>query len=70
MDTVKLSVQVPVIHTADDEWQCNVLLNRALMELRRGGGCPVTYKSFYDLQPSFQSRIASARKGNSKNFLF
>ena len=46
VDTVKLSVQVPVIHTADDEWQCNVLLNRALMELRRGGGGPVHINLF------------------------
>ncbi len=41
VDTVNLSVQVPVIHTPDDEWYCNVLLNRALLELRRKGGGPV-----------------------------
>lgn len=41
VDTVKLSVQVPIIHDADDEWQCNVLINRALMEVRRDGGRPV-----------------------------
>ena len=32
VDTVKLSVQVPIIHTAQDEWHCNVLINRALTE--------------------------------------
>ena len=31
VDSVKLSVQVPVIHSEDDEWYCNVLLNRALL---------------------------------------
>lgn len=41
VDSVKLSVQVPVIHSEDDEWYCNVLLNRALLELRRNGNGPV-----------------------------
>lgn len=41
VDTVKLSVQVPVIHTEEDEWYCNVLLNRALLELRRNGNGPI-----------------------------
>lgn len=40
-DSVNLSVQVPAIHSEDDEWYCNVLLNRALLELRRNGGGPV-----------------------------
>lgn len=40
-DVVNLSVQIPVIHTSDDEWYCNVLLNRALLELRRAGCGPV-----------------------------
>lgn len=41
VDTVHLSVQVPIINSNDDEWYCNVLLNRALLELRRNGGGPV-----------------------------
>ncbi len=45
-DTVKLSVQVPVIHCSDDEWHCNVLMNRALLELRRNGGGPVHMNLF------------------------
>lgn len=40
-DCVNLSVHIPVIYTDDDEWECNVLLNRALLELRRNGGGPV-----------------------------
>ena len=40
-DSVNLSVQVPIIQSEDDEWYCNVLLNRALLELRRNGGGPV-----------------------------
>ena len=62
-DTVNLSVQVPVIHTPDDEWYCNVLLNRALLELRRRGGGPVhinlttTYSQAFTVQelPDFRA---------------
>ena len=46
VDTVRLSVQVPVIYNRDDEWQCNVLINQALMELRRNGGGPVHMNLF------------------------
>lgn len=40
-DIVKLSVQIPITHCAEDEWACEVLINKALLELRRGGGGPV-----------------------------
>lgn len=40
-DTAKLSVQVPSIHSSDDEWACNIAINRALLELRHHGGGPV-----------------------------
>lgn len=40
-DIARLSVQLPVIHDAEDEWACEVLTNRALLELRRAGGGPV-----------------------------
>ena len=40
-DLVKLSVQAPTIHDADDEWACEVAMNKALLELRRRGGGPV-----------------------------
>lgn len=62
-DVVKLSVQVPVIHTTDDEWYCNVLLNRALLELRRNGGGPVhinlttTYSREFSVQELPKSRV-------------
>ena len=41
VDTIKLSVQVPIIHSEDDERYVNILLNKALLELRRNGGGPV-----------------------------
>ena len=40
-DVQKLSVQIPMIHTLDDEWAANVKINTALLELRRNGGGPV-----------------------------
>ena len=40
-DLVKLSVQLPTVHDADDEWACEVAVNKALLELRLRGGGPV-----------------------------
>lgn len=40
-DIVKLSVQVPTVHDREDEWGCEVAMNKALLELRRNGGGPV-----------------------------
>ena len=40
-DIVKLSVQLPTIHDAEDEWVCEVSVNKALLELKRRGGGPV-----------------------------
>lgn len=40
-DLVKLSVQINTVHDKDDEWACNVALNKALLELRHRGCGPV-----------------------------
>lgn len=40
-DTVNLSVQLPVVKDDEDEWECTVKVNRALLELRHRGGGPV-----------------------------
>lgn len=40
-DLVKLSVSVQDIKDEKDEWDCNLKINRALLELRRNGGGPV-----------------------------
>ena len=40
-DIARLSVQLPAIHDAEDEWACTVQVNRAILELRRAGGGPV-----------------------------
>lgn len=40
-DTVRLSVHLQNIKDKTDEWDCNLKINRALLELRRHGGGPV-----------------------------
>lgn len=40
-DAAKLSVQLPSIKDAQDEWQCNTLVNTALNAAFRDGGGPV-----------------------------
>lgn len=40
-DTVKLSVQLPIVKDVNDEWECELKVNQAMLELRRRGGGPV-----------------------------
>ena len=40
-DIVVKSVHLPVVATKDDEWECNVKINDALLEMHRNGGGPV-----------------------------
>lgn len=40
-DIAKISVRIPSVHDSEDEWAYGVMLNKALMELRRDGGGPV-----------------------------
>lgn len=40
-DMVKLSVQLPMIHSEEDRWTEVVSVNQALLELKRHGGGPV-----------------------------
>ena len=40
-DIVKLSVDIPVTRTADDEWYCTIQVNNAILETKRHGGGPV-----------------------------
>lgn len=41
VDLVKYSVQIPVVENDEDEWECNVKVNSALLECKRHGGGPV-----------------------------
>ncbi len=57
VDAVKLSVDLPVVKDKEDIWECEMKVNRAILELtRRGGGpvhinLPTTYsRNFTELQ--------------------
>lgn len=62
-DVAVLSVSIPVTRTKDDEWQCEVLANDAMLALTRHGGGPV----HIDLSTSYSQdfsveRLPSARR--------
>jgi 2-succinyl-5-enolpyruvyl-6-hydroxy-3-cyclohexene-1-carboxylate synthase len=40
-DIVKLSVTLPIIKDDDDLWDCEIKVNKAILELKRNGGGPV-----------------------------
>ena len=40
-DIVLLSVQLPIVKDREDEWECEMAVNRALLEVHRRGGGPV-----------------------------
>ena len=40
-DAQRLSVQLPVVKDEDDQWECEVKVNMAILELKRAGGGPV-----------------------------
>lgn len=52
-DISKLSVQIPTIHNAEDEWAYGVMINKALLELRRKGGGPVHINLTTTYSPNF-----------------
>lgn len=55
-DISKLSVHIPTIHDADDDWSCCIMLNRALLELRHQGGGPVHINLVTNYSPDFTVR--------------
>lgn len=56
-DIARCSVQIPTIHDEEDEWSCNVLLNKALLELRRHGGGPVHINLTTQYGAAFHTRL-------------
>ncbi|MBS9969529.1 hypothetical protein J4H63_08845 [Vibrio alginolyticus] len=40
-DVAKLSVELPIVKDNDDVWNCEIKVNRAILELSRNGGGPV-----------------------------
>ena len=62
-DVAKISVNVPTVHDKEDEWACNLKLNKALLELTHNGGGPVhinlttTYSRNYSIAKLPSTRI-------------
>ena len=58
-DVAKFSTTLPVVKDKDDEWDCMIKVNSALLELTRSGGGPVinryTYKHKF---PDLNERVA------------
>lgn len=55
-DIVKMSVQIPTIHDSEDEWAYGVMLNKALLELRRHGGGPVHINVTTEYKKDFSAK--------------
>jgi len=62
-DIVKLSVQLPSVYSDEDEWACNVAINKAILELKHRGNGPAhinlvtTYSRNYTVDKLPNSRI-------------
>lgn len=61
-DVVKISVTLPIVKDDDDLWDCEIKVNKAILELKRQGGGPVhinlptTYSPLYETKelPNFR----------------
>ncbi|WP_372776557.1 thiamine pyrophosphate-binding protein [Mangrovibacterium sp.] len=55
-DVAKLSVNLPIVKDEDDLWDCEIKVNKAILELTRAGGGPVhinlptSYSKSYDVK--------------------
>lgn len=62
-DVARHSVTLPIVKDADDVWDCEIKVNRAILELRRHGGGPVhinlptTYTKPYDVPAIPEYRV-------------
>ncbi len=54
-DIVKVSVQIPLCHTQEDEWACNTHINRAILALSHNGGGP----SHINLETAYNNSFAT-----------
>ena len=62
-DTVKLSVQIGIIHDEEEEWTANTLINKAILELSHNGNGPVhinlttTYSKDFSIKGLPKTRV-------------
>jgi len=73
-DAVKFSVQVPIVKDAEDEWTCNLLINKAILELNHHGKGPVLinietkYNPDFSVQTLPETRVIKRLDRSSENF--
>lgn len=62
-DVVKLSVTLPIVKDVDDLWDCEIKVNKAILELKRHGGGPVhinlptTYSKLFETKELLKHRV-------------
>lgn len=62
-DVTRHSVTLPIVKDDDDVWDCEIKVNRAILELKRNGGGPVhinlptTYSKSYDVTSVPEYRV-------------
>ena len=62
-DTAKLSLNLPVVKDKEDEWDCEIKVNKAILELTRHGGGPVhinlptTYSKPFTVKAPINCRV-------------
>lgn len=55
-DIAKLSVQLPIVRCQEDEWECNIKVNQALLELSHRGGGPVHINIMTSYSPTYETK--------------
>jgi 2-succinyl-5-enolpyruvyl-6-hydroxy-3-cyclohexene-1-carboxylate synthase len=62
-DVARISVTLPIVKDNDDFWDCEIKINKALLELKRHGGgpahinLPTLYSTNYDIRELPQVRV-------------
>lgn len=71
-DTVRLSVSLPIVKGDDDVWDCEIKVNQAILELKRGGGgpahinLPTTYSGDYSVEELPEYRLIQRYTSDEK----
>ncbi|NHE59340.1 thiamine pyrophosphate-binding protein [Cyclobacterium plantarum] len=64
-DVARLSLNLPIIKDAEDEWDCVITVNKAILELGRGGGGPAHINLQTSSQRTYSTKVLpSYRKIN------
>ena len=62
-DLVAESVQIDCVYTQEDEWACGVLINKAIIALKKGGGGPAHINLVTTYSRDFSVRVLPRVKG-------